>query len=129
SMRNMRLNHWRCTMKLILIVFMGLAVLSQSKASTIVTFDDLGVDNLTVPDGYGGINWLGNWTSFGQAQDPYNPHSPPNRVYDVLPEAQFTFLSPTLFEGAWFAGLEPTDVSFNLYLNNALVGTSSTLGV
>src|SRR4051812_10099560 len=66
---------------------LGLALLALAAAPAqadpvVVSFDDL-VGQATVPQGYGGINWGGVWTSYDWAQAPYTPHSPPNtsRVY------------------------------------------------
>lgn len=87
------------------------------------------VGQAAVPDGYGGINWLGNWTSYGFDQPPYNPSSPPNRVYDEAgyPGDTFTFVNPSgaVFNGAWFAGF--STVTFDLYNGANLVWTSATL--
>ena len=48
--------------------------------AVVVNFDDL-VGQALVPNGYGGINWNDEWTYYGWTQDPYNPSSPPARVW------------------------------------------------
>jgi hypothetical protein len=63
-------------------------------------------------------------------QSPYNPSfPPPERVYDNqgVSEGQFSFLSPVVFDGAWFAGYDFATVQFNLYLSSVLVASSSSL--
>lgn len=103
--------------------------LTAAKAQTVVNFDDL-VGQGAVPDGYGGITWGGNWTYYGAVQPPYTPHSPNNRVYDTNREGFFTLNTPSVFNGAWFAGVNTTTVSFNLYDGaNNLLASSSTLTV
>jgi hypothetical protein len=58
--------------------------------STVVTFD--GLPDGLVPNGYGGINWANNWNVYSEAQNPYNPESPPARIYTnyaLWPATQF----------------------------------------
>ena len=102
-------------------------------APVVVTFDDL-QGQAVVPSPYGGINWMGNWDYYGWDQDPFNPQSPPNRIYtnyqvfsDGFHEATFEFNSPAVFNGAYIAGGIYPGVYFNLYLGGTLVATSSTL--
>jgi hypothetical protein len=95
-------------------------------ATVVVNFDDL-ADSGVVPDGYGGINWGGQWTYYGFSQPPYNPSSPPNRVYDIVREGQFSLLTPAVFDGAWFSGESSATVQFNLYLSGLLVASSGVL--
>jgi hypothetical protein len=102
-----------------LIFCLGATVGAQA---TVVTFDDLGpaCDNSlgNVPNGYGGIDWNGAWTCYTDPQSPYNPSSPPGRVYDLAPEGQFNFVTPgQAFDGAYFAGTGTTTVQFALYTN------------
>ena len=97
--------------------------------SIIVDFDDL-VGQAQVPDGYGGIADWGAWTYYDWDQPPYNPHSPPCRVYNTV-DGVFGFDSDVVFEGAWFAGYGTQDgfsvVYFELYDDNALVHTSGSV--
>ena len=100
-----------------------------AKADTVVVnFDDL-VGQALVPDGYGGINWGGNWTYYGFAQNPYTPNSTPNRIYDLgSGEMSFSFVTPEVFNGAFVSGLTTTTVTFNLYdASNNLLWTSATI--
>jgi hypothetical protein len=90
-----------------------------SAQATVVTFDDLTpCSNTAVPDGYGGIDWNGTWTCYTDPQPPYNPSSPPARVYDEVSEGQFNFVTPDqVFDGAYFSGQDTTTVQFALYTN------------
>ena len=68
--------------------------------ATVVTFDSLSGAG-TVADGYGGIQWNGNWQYYDSPQDPYNPASGAERVYPTNNDvslADFTFLSPVTFD-------------------------------
>lgn len=109
--------------------FIGLFILlvvMASSATTVVNFDDLPGDGV-VPDGYGGINWGGLWNYYGEIQPPYTAHSAPNRVYDFVSDGTFTFLTPEVFQGAWFAGYDFATVTFELFNGSTLVWTSATL--
>ncbi len=110
----------------LLALFVLLVVIAGSATTTVVTFDDLSGDGV-VPDGYGGINWGGLWNYYGEVQPPYNAHSDPNRVYDAVPDGTFTFITPQVFQGAWFAGNAFATVTFELFDGNNLVWTSATL--
>jgi len=107
---------------LLLVLFFTLGGVASA---TVINFDDL-PDGL-VPDGYQNVTWYGEWTNYTEPQDPYNPHSPPGRVYDGLTDAKFTFNSPVVFNGAWFAGYDFAPVQFQGYLNGVLEFTSGTL--
>jgi hypothetical protein len=115
---------------LLLGLFVLLVAMTASAGTTDVNFDDL-VGSGLVPDGYGGINWHGNWTYYGDPQPPYNPETPPNRVYDLAqyPGDTFSFVNPTgeVFDGAWFAGYSFATVTFELFNGPTLEWTSSTL--
>jgi hypothetical protein len=99
----------------------------------IVNFDDLH-GQAGVPDGYGGINWGGNWTYYDFDQPPYNPHSGLTRIYnsqpgnfDYITDDPFAFANgPVQFNGAWFAG-NGVSVRFDLYDNGVLVHQSADL--
>lgn len=108
------------TLLLVLVFTLG-GVASAS----VITFDDIG--DGVVPDGYQGVTWFGQWTNYTEAQDPYNPHSPPGRVYDGLNDAMFQFSSPVVFNGAWFSGYDFATVQFQGYLNGTLEFTSGIL--
>jgi hypothetical protein len=115
------------------LAFLGAA--GRARAGVVVVnFDDLSGSGV-VSNGYGGINWSGHWDYYGFAQPPYNAQSGPNRVYTdngtglggVAGENTFSFLSPAVFQGAYFAGYSFAAVNFNLYYHNVLVGTSTSL--
>jgi len=119
--------------KIVIVSLLVLLVAVTASAGTVVVnFDDLTGAGL-VPDGYGGINWSGNWTYYDSAQPPYNPSSPPSRVYDsnvaVFPQDTFSFVNPAgeVFLGAWFAGYPEATITFNLFNGANLVWTSNTL--
>jgi hypothetical protein len=116
--------------KFVLFVLLLLLVLmlAANLSATIINFDDLPGDGV-VPDGYAGVTWYGEWNYYGEAQDPYNPHSPPNRVYDFLNDAHFTFGSGVTFDGAWFAGPPDTTVQFQGYLGGVLQFTSAMINM
>jgi hypothetical protein len=116
---------------LVMIVSSLFAVVAANAA--VVGFDDLGstCNNTSgnVPDGYGGINWGGNWTCYAILQSPFTPNSLPGRVYDASNSANFfTFVTPQNFQGAWFSGVDTTTVQFQLYSGIDLVGSSAELG-
>lgn len=113
----------------------SLALTAAPARATVVTFDNLPGDE-TVPQGYGGINWNGDWVAYSEYQWPYTPESGSFRVYTSynLPiaigpgENSFQFASPVVFNGAYFAGLQGSEY-FNLYLGGNLVWTSDSLSV
>jgi hypothetical protein len=112
---------------LLLMLVIGLLLgLAANATATVINFDDLPGDGV-VPDGYASVTWYGEWNYYGEVQPPYNPHSPPNRVYDFLSDAHFTFGSPVIFDGAWFAGNAFATVQFQMYLDGTLVATSGIL--
>ena len=116
---------------LVVIVSSLLAVVAANAA--VVGFDNLGstCNNTSgnVPDGYGGINWGGNWTCYTDVQPFYTANSLPGRVYDASNSANFfTFVTPQNFQGAWFSGTDTTTVQFQLYSGINLVGGSAVLG-
>lgn len=107
----------------------SVALATAASASIIIDFDDL-VGQGPVPPGYGGVSDWGGWWYYDWAQPPYNPNSPPVRVYNVT-DGMFTFADDVIFEGAYFAGYGVADgyqpISFNLYLGGNLVHTSGSL--
>ena len=122
---------WNMLKKSLIALLVLLAASFCANADTVVVnFDDL-VGQAAVPDGYGGINWGGVWTYYGFSQPPYTPDSDPNRVYTPATgpgEYTFSFLTPEVFDGAFFSGNAYATVNFNLYdsIGN-LLGTSATL--
>jgi hypothetical protein len=119
--------------KLLVVIVSSLLAVVAANAG-VIGFDDLGSTcNSTnignVPDGYGGINWSGNWTCYSNVEAAYPPHSQPGRVFDSSTAGNFfTFVTPQTFQGAWFSGLNTTTVQFELYSGINLVGSSVVLG-
>ena len=109
-----------------LLAFAGYAM----AALTDCNFDTLPGDGI-VPDGYCNITWGGVWSYYLDPQPPYNPFSPPTRVYAPntgAGEYTFTLNAPAVFDGAYFAGYSYATVYFNLYdASNNLLWTSATL--
>jgi hypothetical protein len=95
--------------------------------AVVVDFDDL-VGSGLVSDGYGGINWNGEWQHYDLVQgDQYVPHSPDQRIYRTTgtSSASFDFLSDSVFAGAWFNGTDLAGgIFFELFLDGNLVHTS-----
>lgn len=117
--------------KFLLLLAFVMAVAAVGLAATV----DCNFDNFTgagiVPDGYCGITWNLVWTYYDTPQQPYNPHTPPERVYSPSTgagEYDFTFETPSVFQGAWFAGFAFATVHFNLYdSSHNLLWTSASL--
>jgi hypothetical protein len=112
--------------KLILLTLLLVFFFTMAASATIINFDDLSGSG-TVADGYAGVTWFGQWTYYDAVQPPYNPHSPPERVYDGLADSMFQFGSSVQFNGAWFAGQPTTTVQFEGFLNGQQVFTSGML--
>lgn len=114
-----------------LVAIAALACLAPVASATVLTFDDLQADGL-VPGHYGGLDWgTSTWFAFGTEQAPFAAHSGDYRAtlgWDGSEGgSSIRFNTPAQFQGAYFAGFEGVDVSFKLYLNGQLVGTSGTL--
>ncbi len=100
--------------------------------ATVVTFDDLPGLSGIVPQGYGGINWNGNFSYFSTTQNPFTPQSGAVRIipnYALHPERTFgtlslTFDAPVQFNGFYASGYSWNPVSFGLYVNGARVAFS-----
>ncbi|UCV07575.1 PEP-CTERM sorting domain-containing protein [Dechloromonas denitrificans] len=114
-----------------LAVVAALASLAPAASATVLTFDDIGSDGF-LPSNYGGLNWVvDGWTAFSGEQAPFAAHSGDFRITtqwggdDVA--ATIGLITPTVFQGAYFAGLSGAEVSFKLYLGGNLVGTSALL--
>lgn len=113
--------------KTLLLAIALLAFASYAVAAvTDCNFDTLPGDGV-VPDGYCNITWSGQWNYYLDPQPPYNPSSPPTRVYDFVTAGQMIFSSPQVFDGAYFSGYGFATVTFNLYNGANLVWTSATL--
>jgi hypothetical protein len=115
-------------------LMVGAALLTpQAAQATAVTFDDLsGFSYLA--DGYGGITWDNNWTSYDTAQAPYNPASGSTRIFanylnypaGSLSDVSFSFAAPVVFQGAAFSGhTGDGDVTMSVYLAGVLKATTA----
>lgn len=107
-----------------------LFALATFASATDCNFDTLPGDGI-VPDGYCGVNsWNGVWSYYLDPQSPYNPFSPPTRVYTPnsgAGEYLVNIGTPVVFNGAYFAGFDTALLNFNLYLGGNLVWTSGSL--
>ena len=126
--------------KLLCMVALGAALsagLPAAQASTVLSFDDIGAGG-AVPLNYGGLDWsAAGWAYYDGENAPYTPHSGTFRAalgwYDDSDAAAgqassaVRFATPSVFDGAWFSGLQGATVSFDLYLGGVKVGSSSTL--
>lgn len=99
--------------------------------TTVLGFDDL-VEAGPVPASYGGIDWAGSsWLAFGVEQAPYAAHSGTWQAATDFGSdnaaSTIRFVTPSIFEGAWFSGYSDATVTVQMYLDHALVATSATL--
>ena len=99
-------------------------------SATVLSFESLAEGPL--PASYGGIDWsAGGWSVLRAEQPPYSAHSGSARLAAVwgATDAQtlMRFATPTVFEGAWFAGLGGATVTFELFSGQRLVARSATL--
>jgi len=117
---------------------------TRAQASTIVDFESL-TPNTIVNGVYGGVNWGTNqWvvSTYGFLPYPTPASTGPQAVYfnpGTGYTKSFTFLTPQIFQGAWFSGpgtyfdplngqLYGTQLVFNLYdSSNNLLFTSGSV--
>ena len=103
-------------------------------AQTVLNFDDL--TGMGAIGTYQGVNFDNNFTYYDFAQDPYNAKSGSTRIfgnYDKFPAAQQSAMAfyvggSSVFDGFWLAGSGAGQVSFDLYKNGTLVGSSASVG-
>ena len=105
--------------------------LSSQAAIVVLDFEDLPGSG-TMPNGYHGlIDWeAGVWNHYDSAQSPYTPHSGVERTYQTTADTtpSWTFLTPVVFDGAWWSGESNASAQYNLYdASNTLVATSGTV--
>jgi MYXO-CTERM domain-containing protein len=110
-----------------------LAIAAPFASATVVTFDDLTDDGL-VPANYAGLDWsASSWFQYGGDQAPYTPHSGDRRATLGFDGSSATstigFLTPSTFQGAWFAGFDGVNVAIDLYFGGALVASTSLLNL
>ena len=118
-----------------LAVGAALVLSAPFAAATVLTFDDIiGPDGIAaMPVTYGGLDWSNAGMSvYTYEQAPFTAHSGQGRVTtdwtDNWPVAStIRFLSPTIFDGAWFSGYADSIVRFDLYFGGELVARSASL--
>jgi len=106
---------------------LALAIAPASATPIILSFDGLPAG--AVPDGYGQIDWGGNWFVLTQPVYPYSAHSGSASAYTApgYGEVDFFFTTPSYFVGAYFSIAPSNYVYFNLYDDGLLVHTSVIL--
>lgn len=113
----------------------AIALCAPFASATVLTFDDIiGPDDYAaMPVNYGGLDWSGaGLFVFTAEQAPFTAHSGTGRLTtewtngDAIASA-IRFLSPTVFDGAWFSGFEDSSVRFDLYRDGLLVASSASL--
>lgn len=121
-------------MRRVAAVLVGLALATQpAAAQTVETFESFGsCDNSTLMGVLGAINYQSQFICYNAPQPPYTPKSGTARLrwnvgFSESSDAFFTFNSASTFQGAWFSGFSSATATFEMYLNNVLVGTSSTI--
>lgn len=114
------------TLKSLLI---AAALLAASAAhAVVIDFEDLSGQG-SLPANYAGLTWGSGWAHYGWAQDPFNPSSPVQRLYNNQSDDSdwFKFSGDVVFDGAYFAGFNTAQ--FELYNDGILVFTSGTIGL
>ena len=119
------------THRLASIAALALSLGAAPAFATVLNFDDIASDG-AVPAAYGGLDWTSaGWTVFSQPQAPYTAHSGDGRIASgFLAEdasSRIGFGQLAQFDGAWVAGQQGATLSFQLYLNGALVHESAVL--
>jgi hypothetical protein len=112
-----------------------IALCAPFASAAVLGFDDIvGPDGFAaVPGNYGGLDWSASGLNVFTAQGaPFTPHSGLGQVttdwIDGGPIAStIRFLTPTVFNGAWFSGYEDSSVRFDLYFAGQLVASSDAL--
>ena len=128
-------------LNLFLVLALAAFVCGTPARADILNFDDLSVTQNPLGV-YNGVNFGGQW-SYGQSYDSYNAHSANGIIYNYdygtgtpPQDAAFTFSTPVVFDGAWFAGPNPVTIekidyiitiNFELYLGGVLQASSNGL--
>ncbi len=112
------------------VLALCLATVASAASATVLNFDD--IEDGTVPLNYGGLDWSqAGWTVFSTPAEPYTAHSGAGRVATGFGaedgSSLIRFGRSVVFEGAYFAGLEGAQLSFQLFAGGALVYQSAQL--
>lgn len=112
----MKKTFWVIAFSLMLVI--GSVSYSSAK---VLDFENLyGV----LPDPYDIVNWEdGSWYVYDWYQYPYTPSSGVGRTYESTYDStpSWEFLTPVVFNGAYFSGYEDATVQMDLFRNNVLV--------
>src|SRR5574343_192191 len=97
------------------VLALCLATAASAASATVLNFDD--IEDGTVPLNYGGLDWSqAGWTAFSTPAEPYTAHSGAGRVATGFGaedgSSLIRFGQSVVFEGAYFAGLEGAQLSF-----------------
>ncbi len=115
----------------LLLPVLALAFAPPQEAA-VLDFEDIVTSGSVVamPLNYGGISWEPNFGVYGFLDGPYAAQTPPNRALVNLlsvgdPDISFIFLTPSVFDGAWFAGIGSASgpISYTLELGGGTIGT------
>lgn len=99
---------------------------STAAAQTVIDFESVAPCAGNSIGVIGGVDFGSAWLCYAQVQPPYTPKSGIARAYSETAATSFSFLTPTTFDGAWFAGPSMTSITFALYLGGTEVATSAT---
>ncbi len=110
------------------------AGLCAASHATVLTFDDaIGSSWGDLTQGYGGVTWGSSPASTGwhvwQTASYYPAHSGDFVAYANTTQLDISFASASVFDGAYFSGTSNSTATFNLFLGNSQVASSSTLTV
>jgi hypothetical protein len=107
------------------------AAVAGAACADVLNFDDL-VGQGSMPNGYGGIADWNGWQYYDAVQPPYNPSSPPTRIYNIS-NGNIGFGADYIFDGAFFNGHGSGDgflpIFFQLYQDGSLVHTSDSIAL
>lgn len=97
-----------------------------------LTFDDaIGGSWGSLSQGYGGLTWGSSPSNTGwyawQTASYFPAHSGDFVAYSDYSQVDISFGSASVFDGAYFSGNADSTVTFQLYVGNTQVASSSTL--
>ncbi len=102
-----------------------------SASATVLTFDDInsGFGVVQLAQNYGGLNWDYNsnwnlgWQVWNTNQFYYPAQTPPNVAFAHSTNIGVSFLTDSVFDGAYFGG--SAQARYDLYLDSNLVHSST----